>query len=45
MQGRSQEFASRDKKRICGTEVPQRGPGEEPWWASGGEVPEAGDKW
>jgi len=26
-----------------GTEVPQRGPGAEPWCGSGGEAPEAED--
>ena len=44
-QGRSQEFATETKERVCGTEVPQRGPGAEHRWESGGKAPaEAGDK-
>jgi len=40
-QGRSQEFATGDKRWSLGTEVPQRGPGAAPRWGSGGK---AGDK-
>jgi len=41
-QGRSQKFVSEgDKIGGLGTEVPQRSPGTEPWWVSGGEAPEA----
>ena len=40
-QGRSQEFAKGDKRVGLGdgrrTEVPQRDPGSEPRWRSGGE--------
>ena len=43
-QGRSQKFVSEgDKTGGLGTEVPQRGPGAEPWWWSGGEAREAED--
>jgi len=41
--GRSQEFATGDKKGGLGTEVPQRGPGAEPRWGLGAKPPEAGD--
>jgi len=35
-QGHSQKFLSEgDKTGGLGTEVPQRGPGAEPWWGSG----------
>ena len=37
-QGRSQEFATGDKRGGLGTEVSQRGPGPEPRWGSGGET-------
>jgi len=37
VQLRSQEFVSEgDKTGGLGTEVPQCGPGAEPWWGSGG---------
>ena len=42
-QGRSQKFVlDGDKTGGLGTEVPQRGPGAEPWWRSGAKPPEAG---
>jgi len=37
---RGQEFAKGGQTRGSGTEVPQRGPGAEPRWGSGGEEPE-----
>jgi len=43
-QGRSQKFVSGGGKTGgLGTEVPQRGPGAEPWWGSGAKLPEAED--
>jgi len=43
-QRRSQKFVSDgDKTGGLGTEVPQRGPGAEPWWGSGAMPPEAED--
>ena len=34
-------FCRRADQGIWGTEFPQRCPGAEPWWVSGGEAPEA----
>jgi len=41
-EGRSQEFATGDKKEGLGMEV--RGPWAKPRWESGAKSPEAGDK-
>jgi len=41
MHGRPQDFFSKGGKiRGLGAKVPQRGPGMEPQWGSGGEAPE-----
>ena len=41
---RSQDFAKGRRGTLRGSgEVPQRGPGAEPWWGSVGEAPEARD--
>ena len=37
--GRPQEFLQRGNQMVWGTEVPQRCPGAEPRWWSGGEAP------
>jgi len=36
--GIARNFFQRGTKRGLGTEVPQQGPGAEPWWGSGGEA-------